>query len=201
VTTLLLIRHGQTDAIDQYVAGTAEGTPLNAVGRAQVARLAARLRDRPITAIVASPLTRTRETAAAVAEPHRVAVETAADLGEFEFGDWTSRTFRELDADAQWQRFNRVRSLTAAPGGELMLDVQRRAIAELIRITAKYPDGCVAVVSHGDVIRAALMYFLGIPLDFVHRLEIGPASVSIVAIDVNGAVVRRVNGDNADEAP
>jgi broad specificity phosphatase PhoE len=199
VTTLLLIRHGQTDAIDHYVAGTADGTPLNADGRAQVARLAARLRDRPITAVVASPLTRTRETAATVAAPHRLAVDTAAGLGEFEFGDWTGRTFRDLDADTQWQRFNRVRSLTAAPGGELMLDVQRRTIAELIRIAAKYPDGCVAVVSHGDVIRAALMYFLGIPLDFVHRLEIGPASVSVVAIDVNGAVVRRVNGNNADE--
>jgi broad specificity phosphatase PhoE len=201
VTTLLLIRHGQTDAIDHYVAGTADGTPLNADGRAQVARLAARLRDRPIAAVVASPLTRTRETAAAIAEPHRVTVDTAAGLAEFEFGDWTGRTFRDLDADTQWHRFNRVRSLTAAPGGELMLDVQRRAVAELIRIAGKYPDGCVAVVSHGDVIRAALMYFLGIPLDFVHRLEIGPASVSIVAIDVNGAVVRRVNGNNADEAP
>jgi broad specificity phosphatase PhoE len=201
VTTLLLIRHGQTDAINRYIAGTAEGTPLNGEGRDQVTRLADRLRRRPITAIVASPLTRTRETAAALAEPHGLPVQIAAGLGEFEFGDWTARTFGELDADPQWQRFNRVRSLTAAAGGELMLDVQQRVIAELIRIAARYPDGEVAVVSHGDVIRAALMYFLGIPLDFVHRLEIAPASVSIVAIDVNGAVVRRVNGDNADEAP
>ena len=201
MTTLLLIRHGQTDAINHYVAGTAEGTPLNADGRAQAARLAARLGDRPITAIVSSPLTRTRETAAAVAEPHGLPVDIAAGLTEFEFGEWTGRTFGDLDADPRWQRFNCARSLTAAPGGELMLDVQRRAVAELIGIAAKYPDATVAVVSHGDVIRAALMYFLGIPLDFVHRLEIAPASVSIVGIDLNGAVVRRVNGDSADGVP
>ena len=91
--------------------------------------------------------------------------------------------------------------MVRAPGGELMLDVQQRAVAALLKIAATFPDGRVAAVSHGDVIRAALMYFLGIPLDLVHRFEVSPASVSIVTLDPNGPVVRRVNGDSADEAP
>ncbi|MCU1383602.1 MAG: Phosphoglycerate mutase [Acidobacteria bacterium] len=200
MTAILLIRHGLTDAINQYVAGTGEGTPLNAEGRAQVARLSARLRDVRMTAVLSSPLIRTRETAEAIAQVHHLPVEIVAGLTEFEFGEWTGRPFRELDADPEWQRFNRVRGLTRPPGGELMLDVQQRAVTALLEAAATYPGGRVVVVSHADVIRAALMYFLGIPLDLVHRLEIAPASVSIVTIDPNGAVVRRVNGDNADEA-
>ena len=201
MTTILLIRHGQTDAIDRYIAGTAAGTPRNAAGCLEAARLAERLRDVPLGAVISSPLTRTRQTAEPIAASHRLEIQLAADLGEFEFGDWTGRSFHELDADPQWHRFNRVRSVMRAPGGELMLDVQRRAVSALLDIGATYSDGRVAVVSHGDVIRAALMYFLGIPLDLVHRLEVAPASVSILTLDGNGPVVHRVNGDSADEAP
>jgi probable phosphomutase (TIGR03848 family) len=198
VTTILLIRHGQTDAINAYIAGTAEGTPLNDAGRGQVTRLAERLRDVPLTAVVSSPLARTRETAQPIADTHALELQLVTALAEFEFGDWTGSHFREIDPDPHWQRFNRVRSVTRAPAGELMLDVQQRAVSALLDVAAAFPDGRVAVISHGDVIRSALMYFLGMPLDFVHRLEVAPASISIVTLDANGPVVRRVNGDSAD---
>ena len=119
-------------------------------------------------------------------------------LAEFEFGEWTGRRFGDLDADPRWQWFNRVRSVTRAPGGELMLEVQQRAVSALLGVAVTFPNACIAAVSHGDVIRAALMFFLGIPLDLVHRFDVSPASVSIVTLDVNGPVVRRVNGDSAD---
>jgi probable phosphoglycerate mutase len=201
VTTVLLIRHGDTDAVDHYIAGTAEGTPLNSNGRRQVERLADYLRDLPLTALACSPLLRARETAGPIARTHGLEIRLAPDFAEFEFGAWTGRTFQQLQADPLWQRFNAVRSVVRAPGGELMLEVQQRAVAGLLDLAAAYPDGTVAVVSHGDVIRAALMFFLGIPLDFVHRLEVGPASVNVVTLGTGGAVVRRVNVDTTGAAP
>jgi broad specificity phosphatase PhoE len=201
VTTFLLIRHGHTDAVDAYIAGTAAGTPLSEFGRRQVNVLTERLRGVPLTAVLASPLTRTIETATPIARSHDLDLHVQPAFGEFEFGAWTGRRFRDdLDADPLWQRFNRVRSLTRPPQGELMLDVQQRAITALQAAAATFPGGRVAVVSHGDVIRAALMYILGMPLDLVHRLEVSPASVSIVTLDADGGVVRQVNGDNAREA-
>jgi broad specificity phosphatase PhoE len=197
VTTILLIRHGQTDAVDRYIAGTAEGTPLNAEGERQADRLAAALRDVPLAAVAASPLTRTRQTAEPIARVHGLDTRIVPGLLEFEFGDWTGARFSEVDFDPHWQRFNAVRSLVSPPGGELMLQVQQRVVSALLELAAACPDGCVAAVSHGDVIRAALMYFLGMPLDFVHRLEVAPASISIVTLDGHAPVVRRVNGDSA----
>ena len=77
MTTFLLIRHGLTDAVNHYLAGVAPGIRLNGVGRTQVARLVERLHDIPLTAIVSSPLERTRETADAIGRDHGLAVQTA----------------------------------------------------------------------------------------------------------------------------
>jgi probable phosphoglycerate mutase len=200
VTTILLIRHGQTDAVDRYVAGTADGTPLNAAGRLQVERLAGHLRNAPLAVVMSSPLTRALETAAPIARSHGVEIQPAAAFAEFEVGRWTGRRFHELDADPQWQQFNALRSIARAPGGELMLEVQQRAVSALLDLAAAFPSARLAVVSHGDVIRAALMYFLGMPLDLVHRLEVAPASVSTVTLDTNGPVVRQVNADTGGAA-
>jgi broad specificity phosphatase PhoE len=199
-TTILLIRHGLTDAVGRTIAGSAAGWPLNAAGHRQAADVAARLAELPLAAVVASPLERTRQTAEPIAGAHRLTVEDDPAFVEFDFGRWQGRTFASLDPDDEWQRFNAIRSVTPAPGGESMLDVQRRAIAGLVRLRDRFADRTVAVVSHGDVIRAMVMYVLGIPLDFVHRMEIGPARVSVVQFTRGGVNVRQVNGDSVPPA-
>ncbi len=201
MTTFLLIRHGLTDAVDHVLTGTRSGVHLNAVGRAQVARLAERLRYVPLVAVASSPLERALETAAPIAATHQIEIETIDALTEFEVGDWAGRTFASLDETKEWKRFNAVRSQTRPPGGELMLDVQRRGVSALLDLHARYASGTVAVVSHGDVIRAALLYVLGMPIDFVHRLEVAPASVSILELSDGEPRVRLINGDNVPEAP
>jgi probable phosphoglycerate mutase len=200
MTTILLVRHGQTDAVDHYIAGTAEGTPLNSSGRVQVERLAENLRLVPLAAVLSSPLARARETAEPIARTHGLDIELVPALGEYEFGNWTGRRFRDLDADPVWQRFNAVRSVVRPPAGELMLTVQQRAVSALLDVANAWPDAQVAAVSHGDVIRAVLMYFLGMPLDFVNRLEVSPACISILTLDANGPNVRAVNVHSADGA-
>jgi probable phosphoglycerate mutase len=200
VTTFLLVRHGLTDAVDHVLTGTQSGVHLNTTGRAQVARLAERLHAVPLVAVVSSPLERALETATPIAATHDISIDTIAALTEFEVGEWAGRTFSSLDATKEWQRFNAIRSQTRAPGGELMLDVQRRGVSALVDLQARYPTGNVVVVSHGDVIRAILLFALGIPIDFFYRLDIAPASISILELSDGAPRVRLINGDSVPEA-
>jgi probable phosphomutase (TIGR03848 family) len=197
MTTFLLIRHGLTDAVDHRLAGIAPGIHLNAVGQAQVARLVERLHHVPLTAIVSSPLERTRETAEPIGRDHGLEVQTNAAFLEYDVGAWTGTPFVDLDADECWSRFNAFRSVTRPERGELMLDVQHRAVSALLDLKTRDPDGIVAVVSHGDVIRAMLLFALGMPLDLYRRLEILPAHISIVRLSAEAPRVLLVNGDNA----
>jgi broad specificity phosphatase PhoE len=196
MTTLFLIRHAAHDAIGHHLAGQRAGLSLNAAGRAQLPGLVAALHDVPLTAVVSSPLERTRETAAPIARDHGLELTIAPDLIEFDHGDWTGRTFASLQQDDEWQRFNAFRSITPAPGGELMLAIQSRAVAALLASSRAHPSGAIAAVFHGDVIRAALLYFLGAPIDFFHRLEISPARISIVELEPRSIRVLQVNGDS-----
>jgi probable phosphoglycerate mutase len=193
MTTLLLVRHALCDPVGTAIAGRAAGVPLNAAGEEQAARLGARLRALPIDAVYSSPLERARQTAAPIAAARRVAVEVLDGVGEIDFGEWTGRTFAELDGGAAWRRFNSFRSGTRIPGGELIVEVQARAVAALGALGERHPEGVVAVVSHGDVIKAALAYYLGMPLDLMRRLEIDPASASTLVLDVDGVRVLRMN--------
>jgi probable phosphoglycerate mutase len=192
-TTVLLVRHGQTDWIGQGIAGRQPDVHLNALGVAQAARLPERLAGLPIHAIYSSPLDRTRETAAPLAAALGLDVLTCEDAIELGFGEWTSRPFSELAVDRQWQRFNHFRSFTRAPGGELMPDVQARIVRAVERIRAAHAGETVALVSHGDVIRAAVAYFLGVPLDLFQRIEIRPVSVSRIRLYDDGVMVLGVN--------
>jgi broad specificity phosphatase PhoE len=195
VTRFVLIRHAQHDAIGRYLSGQAPGLHLNDEGRRQVAALVASLHDVPLDVVVSSPLERTRETAEPIAVDHGLDLVLLGDVIEFGVGEWTGTPFGELDRLDAWRRFNDVRSLTRPPGGELMLEVQARAVAGLLRLAERYPSRTVAVVFHGDVIRAALLFFLGMPIDFLHRLEISPAGITVVELAPDAVRVLQVNGD------
>jgi broad specificity phosphatase PhoE len=197
LTTFLLIRHGLTDAVDHRLAGIAPGTHLNEVGRAQVARLVEQLHHIALTAVVSSPLERTRETADPIGRDHGLDVETIPGFLEYDVGAWTGMPFVDLDANDAWHRFNAVRSVTRPERGELMLDVQHRSVNALLDLRSRYADAVVAVVSHGDVIRAMLLFALGMPFDFYDRLVILPARISIVELSAGAPRVLQVNGANA----
>ena len=99
----------------------------------------------------------------------------------------------------EWRRFNLFRSGSAAPQGETMLEVQARMLRLVERLCAAHPEQTVALVSHGDVIKATLAHYLGVPLDLFHRIEVGPASVSVVRVERHGPQVLLVNGFVEDE--
>jgi ribonuclease H / adenosylcobalamin/alpha-ribazole phosphatase len=189
---LLLIRHAHTDAVGVRLAGRAPGHELNATGRAEAERLGRRLAAVPLTAIYSGPLARAQQTAAAIAKPHGLAVRTLPALDELDFGEWTGRTFEELAADPRWRTWNEARGSAGTPGGETMLEVQRRVVEGLSRLVQSHAGETIAAVSHADVVRAALAFWLRMPLDDLLKLEIAPASASSVTFE--GGVPRVILG-------
>ena len=193
MTTFLLIRHGHTDWIGKAIAGHTPGVGLSENGRQQVAALPRRLSAFPISAIYASPLQRTCETAEPLASALNLPVQHRPGLIEVNFGEWTGWTMEELDRDPRWKRFNTQRSITRAPRGDLMLDVQSRMVDELEELRVRHTTETVAVISHQDSIKAAIANYAGIPLDLFHRFEIQPASVSILRFADWGPQIVTIN--------
>jgi probable phosphomutase (TIGR03848 family) len=193
MTTFLLIRHGDNDYLSHTLVGWTPGIHLNARGRAQAERLAERLSRSGVSAIYSSPLERTRETAEPLARRFGIEVCISEALGEIRTGEWTGRTFEELQQDARWRRFNAFRGGARIPGGETMIEVQHRMAAAVEETRRKHPEETVALVSHGDPIRAILCLCLGMPLDLLYRIEIEPASVSVIKLGDDWAQVTRVN--------
>ncbi|HEU4643002.1 MAG TPA: histidine phosphatase family protein [Gemmatimonadaceae bacterium] len=193
MTTFLLIRHAAIDAHGRAIAGRAPGVSLNAEGRSQARALAASLRGATVDAVYSSPLERAWETAHTIAEALGLQAQLSPSLQEIDFGEWTGRAFAELDQAPDWQRFNAFRSGTRVPGGEHMLEAQARAVGEIDRLRRRHAGGTVVVVSHGDILRAIVAWYIGLPLDLFQRLEIGPASTSTLEVTEDGARLLLLN--------
>jgi broad specificity phosphatase PhoE len=196
MTRFYLIRHGENDFVSRgAIAGRQPNVHLNDRGRAQAGRIAGGLANEPIEQIFSSPLERCRETAQPLASRLNLEIQLADELLEVDYGQWTSRTFAELDNSELWRQYNAFRSGTRIPGGEMMIEIQARIVGFLEKQSQLSPSRKIAVITHGDVIRAALLNYLGMPLDFVHRLKIDMGSVSTVAIySDRGVEVERING-------
>jgi probable phosphoglycerate mutase len=183
-----------TDAVGNYLAGWTPGVHLNAAGQAQVELLGRNLAPIPIAAVYSSPLERARETALSVAAHHGLEIQLRDSLGEVRCGDWTGLSIADLDAgDPRWHAWNSNRSVARTPNGESYLELQDRMVSEIMTIAAEHPSAIVAVVSHADAIRAALVQFLGIPGDLCLRLDIRPASVSILHLGSGSPRVAALN--------
>jgi probable phosphoglycerate mutase len=194
VTVFHLVRHGEHVWRGRgIIAGRSAGVGLSAAGRAQMAAVGERLAGEEAVALYASPLQRTRESAEILAARLALPVQCRDDLIELDFGEWTGLTFDEVRRDGRWEAWRTCRSLAAMPGGESMRQAQRRAVDALAELHSIHRRGAVVVVSHGDVIRAALLFALGMPLDLYARIEIDLASISTIEFADFGCRVRRLN--------
>lgn len=193
MTRFFLIRHAANDHSGQAFAGRAAGIHLNAEGREQALGLAARFAGVPVAAVYSSPLERATQTADAIATVLGRVVVSREEFLELDTGRWTGQRFDALGEDPGFHRFNQLRSCSGAPGGELMLQAQARMVAGLEALRREHPGQAVVVVSHGDMIRAALAHCLGMPLDLMLRLVVEMGSVSIVGIGEGEVRVEAIN--------
>jgi len=182
-TRVLLVRHGATtlSAEDRFAGAT--DVDLSDEGRRQAQMLGERLKEEKIAAVFASPMKRTRDTAALASAPHKLDIKTHPGLREIDHGRWEGLTRKEVEATfqdeyASWEED----PFTFAPeGGESGLSVIGRALPALRDIVKLHKDQTVLVVSHKATIRLVLSSLLGIdPRGYRDRLDLSPACLNVV---------------------
>lgn len=192
--TVVLVRHGQTTmTVAGGYSGSGEpGPPLDATGRRQAADAAA-LVDRVgrdlwgdvayPSRLIASPMTRTQETAAVLSGRLGLPVHTDAAFQEADFGAWQGLTARQVEEGwpGQLEPWHTVGTLRP-PGGESITDVGARVGGGLDRLRACGDGATVVVVSHAVAIRAMLGVTMGAQPGSWSQLRVAPASVSIVRL-------------------
>ncbi len=185
MTQLLLIRHGENEYTRTgRLAGWTKGVRLNEAGQKQAQALAERLGKAPITATYSSPLERALETAVPLAKAKGLKVHIREGLGEVRYGQWTGKSLKRLARTKLWRVVQQQPSAMQFPEGETLRAVQARAVEaveEIARAHAK-DKGMVVAISHGDVIKLIVAYYLGMPLDLFQRIVISTASVTVLRL-------------------
>lgn len=198
-TLVLLVRHGQTATTGKLLPGRAPGLHLADTGREQAERAAARIGLMgDIAAVYASPLERTRETAAPIARAVGQRVRVDKGLLECEFGDWTGRKLSELYKVPEWKAVQSAPSTFRFPGGESFTEMQSRICNEIERLVARHPGERIVCVSHADPIKAAVAQAQGVHLDLFQRIVISPCSITPILYGTGAPIVLAVNSTGDD---
>ena len=193
-TLVLLVRHGQTPTTGKYLPGRAPGLHLSEDGQRQAELAAKRIAElKKVDAVYASPLERTRETAAPIAAACGLRVQVDRALLECDFGQWTGAELKELMKRPEWKQVQRYPSGFRFPDGESFAEMQVRITAGLARLRARHPGGVVVAVSHADPIKAAVSDAMGTHLDLFQRAVISPCSITAIAYGEGGPMVLTVN--------
>lgn len=193
-TMILMVRHGRTPTTGKVLPGRAKGLHLSDDGIAEAKRVAERIAEmKKVAAIYASPLERTRETAAPIAKALGLNVVTHKGLLECDFGDWTGASLSSLMKKKEWTTVQRAPSSFRFPNGESFTEMQTRMVSTLDEIRRAHPGKVVVCVSHADPIKAALAHAMGTHLDLFQRIVVSTCSVSAVAYADTGPVVLTVN--------
>jgi probable phosphomutase (TIGR03848 family) len=205
---VLLVRHGQTPTTGKVLPGRAAGLELSDKGTEQAAAVAARIAalqdgQRRIAAVYASPLERTRQTAAPIAKALGLRVRPTKGLLECDFGDWTGAQLKSLYKKPEWRTVQRNPGGFRFPGGESFTEMQTRMTGAIDALRKDHPGQTVVAVSHADPIKAAVAHALGTHLDLFQRIVVSPCSVSAILYGADGPVVLAVNstGDLTALAP
>ncbi len=204
MATILLVRHGENDWVKKHrLAGWIEGIHLNENGRQQAADAAERLAALPIKAIYSSPVLRCRETADFIAGPQDLPVKLLDDIGEVHYGQWEGKKIKKLAKKKEWFTVQFFPSRMQFPGGDTLRGVQTRGVNAIEALAQSHDDkDIIVVVSHADLIKLVLAYYLGVHIDLFERIIVSPASVSILHLSKNGVVrVGRVNDDGPLKPP
>lgn len=180
MTRLLLIRHAVTKETGRSLSGRLPGYSLTDSGKEMADALGERLSSIRISAIYSSPLERTMETATPIAARQKKKVLPHEGLLEVDYGKWSGRTMKSLRPLRNWQTVIRAPSRAGFPGGETILEAQRRAVATCEELATRHGRATIALVSHGDPIKAIASHYLGQPLDLFNRITISPASVTVL---------------------
>ena len=195
MSTLLLVRHGETElkSSERYWGHT--DVKLGALGIEQAERVRDLLATERIDIIFSSNLERAWKTAEIIASRHKVGVITCAELKEVNFGELEGLTFKEIS-----QRYPKVvkswvegKTEMKYPGGESLSELAERASNFTRRLKNVSPEQTVLIVAHSGVLRLLMCHLMGIGQENWWRFKLDFASLSVMETNSRGAILRSLN--------
>jgi broad specificity phosphatase PhoE len=179
MTQIILVRHGQTPWNKDKIFRGSKDIPLNDTGREE-ARLAGEwLKDETIQAAYCSPLSRARDTAAAIAHHHKLPVVDLPGLSDLCYGDWEGLPLTEVKEKyaGLYQQWETAPRTVRFPGGETLDEVKARALAAVEQVVAQHPGQVVLLAAHRAVNKVLIAALIG--LDNSHFWRIGQDTTAI----------------------
>ncbi len=186
MTTIILIRHGETKGNREGLFRGQMDFPLNENGLNQARDLAFALANYAVTAVYSSPLARALTTAQIVARPHNLEVEIEPGFTNIHLGAWQGKPKAEIKEKFPelWHLWVTEPERLQLPAGETLQDVQDRSFKALERIVQKNSGRIVAVVSHRAVLKPLLARALGVAAPYFWKFHLDNGSYSILEYDV-----------------
>lgn len=197
MTTFFFVRHGESEANLARIFSGRRDSPLTERGRAQAVTVADALDAVPFDRIIATPLSRSLDTALVIARRRKMPVDVLRDLVEIDVGDRTGATFDEVAGLPEWKNDGFV----SWPNGETLDQVAHRALGALKAIHHEMPGGTVLVIGHGGVTRILVSHFLGILPKLDASRQTNTAVTVIVTDGDTGRVERLFESAHVADAP
>ena len=201
-TLIIFVRHGRTPTTGTKLPGRAPNLHLSDEGKSQAEMIAKEIEKSSssflgakVSAVYASPMERTQETAKPIAKSLNLRVRTLQGLNECNFGDWTGRRLRDLSKLKSWSTIQKQPSNFRFPNGESFTEMQNRMLKTVDKILERHPGETVVCVSHADPIKAILASAVGTPLDLFQRILVGPCSASVVLYTKERPLVLTLNSN------
>ena len=201
-TLIIFVRHGRTPTTGTKLPGRAPNLHLSDEGKSQAEMIAKEIKKSSnsflgteVSAVYASPMERTQETAKPIAKTLNLRVRTLQGLNECDFGDWTGRRVRDLSNLKSWSTVQKQPSSFRFPNGESFTEMQNRMLKTVDKILERHPGETVVCVSHADPIKAILASAVGTPLDLFQRILVGPCSASVVLYTKERPLVLTLNSN------
>lgn len=195
MTTVLLIRHGETDFVKTgKMAGRTPGVHLNDKGLREAQELASCLKAAPIKLLYSSPMERTLETAKPLAKALGLKIIRSEGLIETDIGDWKGMEIKKARKLPEWKTVQTAPSRFKFPGGESFVDAQTRLVKTIEEIISHHAnDSLIACFSHADPIRLVMAYYLGMSLDHFQRISCHTGSVSVLKFSKQNVMILGLN--------
>jgi broad specificity phosphatase PhoE len=196
MTRIILVRHGHVDWIaPERFRGRAE-LALSDLGRRQAQAVAGYVAKtwKP-EAVYTSPLSRCRDTAAAIAAPFQLEPQPVEGFCDIDYGEWQGLTREQ--AKERWpdkiELWFRAPHLAAIPGGETLPVLLSHAAAALREILRAHPSGTVVLVAHDSVNRVLLLFALELPLSKYWHLRQDPCGLNELFFENDAFVIGSIN--------
>ena len=179
MTSIYLVRHGQTAWNKEEVFRGRTDIPLNETGLKEAAMAADYFRPLQLDAIYSSPLARAWQTAQEIAKHHTLQVQPLAGLIDMSFGSWEGRPLKEVRENdrERYRLWAEEPHRVEFPGGETLEQVRARAMAALESVIEKHPEKTVILVSHRVINKVLLCAVLG--LDNSHFWQLAQDTTAI----------------------